>query len=174
MNRSKRAFYIMIVILLLIIADHATKWAAIHFLKETENTYVFLGNLFRLEYAENKGAFLSLGAELPAGIRTLLMIGFNTLVLTGLLCYLFAVKHIALISVGALTLVAGGGIGNLIDRILRDGCVVDFMNMGITIGKFSVRTGIFNIADMAIMAGLFFIISHELLNLRKGDIEEKK
>ncbi|MHB9099271.1 MAG: signal peptidase II, partial [Syntrophales bacterium] len=49
------------------------------------------------------------------------------------------------------------GIGNLIDRILNDGAVIDFMN--IEVG--GLRTGIFNIADVVIMLGagmLVFIV----------------
>ena len=45
----------------------------------------------------------------------------------------------------------------MIDRINHDGSVVDFINVGIG----SLRTGIFNIADVAIMGGaiLFFIFA---------------
>ena len=174
MNRSQRALYIVTALFLLVIADHVTKWVAINSLKETGEVYVFLGNLFRLQYAENTGAFLSLGAGLPDGLRRFIMTGVNALILGGLLCYLFAAKKIPLFPACALTLIAGGGIGNLIDRIFRDGRVVDFMNMGITTGSFSLRTGIFNVADVAIMAGLFLIILHELLNIRKRDVKESE
>jgi signal peptidase II len=54
----------------------------------------------------------------------------------------------------ALGLVAGGGISNLIDRLVYDGRVTDFLNIGI--GSF--RTGIFNLADMAILAGALLLI----------------
>ncbi|WP_419661036.1 signal peptidase II (lipoprotein signal peptidase) domain protein [Desulfosarcina variabilis str. Montpellier] len=50
---------------------------------------------------------------------------------------------------------SGTGIGNLIDRILHNGFVMDFLNVGIG----PLRTGIFNVADVAIMGGaalLFF------------------
>jgi len=49
----------------------------------------------------------------------------------------------------AVTLVVGGGFGNVIDRIVNNGGVVDFLNVSIG----SLRTGIFNVADMAIMLG---------------------
>jgi CheY-like chemotaxis protein len=52
-------------------------------------------------------------------------------------------------TLGAL-LLAAGGIGNLIDRVMREGAVIDFMNMGVG----SLRTGIFNIADVQIMIGV--------------------
>jgi signal peptidase II len=54
----------------------------------------------------------------------------------------------------ALALVAGGGISNLIDRLLYNGRVTDFLNVGIG----SLRTGIFNVADMAIMAGALLLL----------------
>jgi signal peptidase II len=53
----------------------------------------------------------------------------------------------------ALAGLAGGGFGNWMDRVLLGGVVVDFMNVGIG----PVRTGIFNVADLAIMAGALFL-----------------
>ena len=41
--------------------------------------------------------------------------------------------------------------GNLIDRIMNQGAVIDFMNIGIG----PIRTGVFNVADLAILAGIF-------------------
>ncbi|MEK7730045.1 MAG: signal peptidase II, partial [candidate division KSB1 bacterium] len=55
----------------------------------------------------------------------------------------------------ALSLIFAGGMGNLIDRIFRDGRVIDFLNLGI--GDF--RTAIFNIADMAISFGMVLLIA---------------
>ncbi|EGG2015176.1 hypothetical protein IDB22_004597, partial [Salmonella enterica subsp. enterica serovar Infantis] len=55
-------------------------------------------------------------------------------------------------SVGLLML--SGGLGNLYDRVLNEGRVVDFMLLQIG----PLRTGVFNVADVAIMAGLFGFI----------------
>jgi len=55
----------------------------------------------------------------------------------------------------AWALILAGGIGNLIDRVSQQGLVTDFMNVGI--GPV-FRTGIFNVADMAITAGFFVFI----------------
>ena len=49
-----------------------------------------------------------------------------------------------------LSLIVGGGAGNLVDRLLRQGRVGDFIMVGVG----TVRTGIFNCADMAVLAGL--------------------
>jgi signal peptidase II len=73
--------------------------------------------------------------------------------------FLFAILLLAarlkwsrLATIGLL-LFLGGGFSNLIDRVAM-GSVIDFMNLGI--GSF--RTGIFNVADVAIMAGIAILI----------------
>ncbi|MEK6757266.1 MAG: signal peptidase II, partial [Bacteroidota bacterium] len=54
----------------------------------------------------------------------------------------------------SLSLILGGGLSNLIDRVARGGIVVDFMV--IVVG--SVRTAIFNLADLAIVVGLIALL----------------
>jgi signal peptidase II len=53
-----------------------------------------------------------------------------------------------------LALVAGGGLGNLVDRFRLRGYVIDFMNLGLG----PVRTGVFNVADVAIVAGVILLV----------------
>lgn len=172
MKRSRKISIVLLILVSLIALDHVTKWVAIRYLKDAEVAYYYLGDLFRLQYAENTGAFLSLGAGLPDGARAVVMTGLNALILGGLLCYVLLSKKIGLLSLCAFSLVAAGGIGNLIDRIFRDGRVVDFMNMGVSLGGFSLRTGIFNVADVAIMIGLFLVVANEVIFMRR-DKEEK-
>lgn len=119
----------------------------------------FLGDLFRLEYSENPGAFLSLGAALSADMRfwilSVLVAGF----LIGAIYYLFSQPKLSRLSTISLSLVIGGGASNLIDRVFRiNGRVVDFMNLGIG----SLRTGIFNVADVAIMGGVILLMLETL------------
>jgi signal peptidase II len=155
------------ILVLLIALDHGTKWLAIRYLSNTQSFYSFCGDTFRLQYAENTGAFLSLGANLPDGVRTTVMTGLNALILGSLVLYMFISKKITLLPLCAFSLVAAGGIGNLIDRIFRHGRVVDFMNMGLNVNQFPLRTGIFNVADVAIMAGLFLVIGNEIHHMRR-------
>lgn len=112
----------------------------------------FLGDTIRLEYVENTGAFLGLGADWPPAVRTALFgIGSGLLLL---LMSILAVRHRwpGLALVGMALFVAGGS-SNLVDRLTR-GSVIDFMNVGLG----PVRTGIFNVADMAIMLGAGLVI----------------
>jgi signal peptidase II len=71
----------------------------------------------------------------------------------------------------ALGLLLAGGVGNLIDRINQNGHVTDFLNVGIG----PVRTGIFNVADMAIMAGagLLFWLSFRQEQAREPAAESE-
>jgi len=112
----------------------------------------YLWDLFRIEYAENRGAFLSLGAGLSDNLRFWIFTVMVSGVLAGAVYYLFKKKHDTF-GVWALVMLIGGGVGNLIDRAVY-GYVVDFLNLGIG----NLRTGIFNIADMAIMAGIGLLL----------------
>ena len=107
----------------------------------------FLADTLRLEYAENRGAFLSLGAHCPAPVRTLLFTLGASLILAGV-AIVGLRQHLTVRVAVGLTLAWAGGVSNLVDRAAR-GSVVDFLNVGVG----SLRTGIFNVADVAILAG---------------------
>jgi signal peptidase II len=120
------------------------------------------GDTLRLQLAHNTGAFLGLGNSLPESVRQwLFSIGVGAL-LTGLLAYGLMSKAMDQISIVALALISAGGASNLGDRIAYGGYVVDFLNVGIG----PLRTGIFNVADMAIMAGAFFLLIDAFRNDR--------
>ncbi len=132
--------------------DQVSKSAARSLLQSGVEHSLFADSL-RLQLTENPGSFLSLGASLPEHLRFTIFTGVVAVILAGLVCAsLFA--RLSTSRFVALALVAGGGISNLIDRLLYDGRVTDFLNVGIG----SLRTGIFNIADMAILAGAVLLI----------------
>jgi len=137
--------------------DQLTKWVAAEHLTLTVPIH-FLGDSLRLQLAHNSGAFLSLGASLSELIRqNLLLLGSGGM-LGALLVFSLLYRTDNKRLVIALALVFSGGISNLLDRIYHDGYVIDFLNIGL--GR--LRSGIFNIADIAIMVGaimLLFIVS---------------
>src|SRR5262245_45076599 len=72
----------------------------------------WLGDLVRLQYAENAGAFLSLGAELPAGLRTAFFSAGTAVLLAA--CVVAIARHrTPTLWVVGLTLVVAGGLSNL-------------------------------------------------------------
>jgi len=125
------------------------------------------GDLIRIQYAENTGAFLSLGATLSPTLRAWVMMGLNSLILTAVAAWLIFGRSRPLVVPISLAMILSGGVGNLIDRFFRDGRVVDFMNVGVNFGQLgSVRSGIFNVADLAIVAGLLLLLWHEFRHPR--------
>lgn len=148
---SDRLKFVALIVVPVVVLDQLTKLIAILFLKG-ESPQSFLANFLRIEYAENPGAFLSLGATFSDLTRVLVFnvaVGFFLLYVV----YLLLFKENPFWQKLAFSLLLSGGIGNLIDRVFR-GAVVDFLNLGVG----GLRTGIFNVADMVIMAGLIIML----------------
>jgi len=148
MNKLSKPVIILLITLSCVGCDQATKAIAKQYLAPG-SLLSFAGDTFRSQYAENTGAFLSLGASLPEPWRQLVFTLFVGVFLLTLLSYLLFSRSLVKVAVVCLSFVFAGGISNLIDRIAYDGRVVDFLNVGIG----PLRTGIFNVADMAITFG---------------------
>lgn len=145
----KRLLLLLAILFATVGCDQATKSVAKAYLTEADQI-ILLGDTVRLVLARNYGAFLSLGASIGESSSGMILSAAVGLVLAGLLVYLFVSRpHNPLVGV-SIALIVGGGASNLIDRLRYGGYVVDFLNVGIG----PVRTGIFNVADMAIMAGV--------------------
>jgi signal peptidase II len=112
----------------------------------------FAGDTIRLEFAENTGGFLSLGAGLPVHLRTSLFTFGTGLLLLGVVGVALRYRWSGW-SVLGLALFVAGGASNWIDRLAR-GKVVDFVSVGVG----PLRTGIFNVADVAILAGAAIVV----------------
>ena len=150
MGFKTRCLIILAVMGICLLIDQGTKQVALSFLTDSRS---YLGGSFRLGLAYNEGAFLSLGASLSEEVRWALFLVGNSLVLLLVLIYAFLGRPSLPLLLGA-ALLSAGGLGNLLDRALHQGRVVDFINLGIG----PVRTGVFNVADMAIMAGVFLLL----------------
>lgn len=164
MLRARRLVALFVVLFTTVGCDQATKSLAQTHLASAEPRS-FLNGFFWLQYAENPGAFLSLGARIPAEMQHWIFTVTVAIVLVALLVYtlretLRTAHQPHTVFIVALALFLGGGIGNLIDRITNDGRVIDFMHIGIG----GLRTGIFNVADMALMAGVALLLIYSMRN----------
>lgn len=132
--------------------DRVTKHFAMTALAGTPGQS-YLGDTIRLDYHENAGGFLSAGASWRPATRAVVFQLANGLFLFGTLILAARYQWSRLAAVGLVLFVAGG-LSNLIDRVAL-GTVIDFLNIGIG----SLRTGIFNVADVAILAGIALLVA---------------
>jgi signal peptidase II len=154
-NRLTRLGLLLAVLVSCVGCDQVTKSIAARELAELPRQS-FLGDTVRLEFALNPGAFLGMGGDLSSGARFWGLTVINGALLAILACVLITRWDMAPGNFAAWALILAGGIGNLIDRVSQQGLVTDFLNVGI--GPF--RTGIFNVADLAVTAGfaLFVVV----------------
>ena len=148
----KRLGLILLVVVGTIGCDRVTKEWATRTLR-TSPPRSYAGDAIRLVYTENPGAFLGLGSTLPHGVRFwTFTVGCGVLLL-GLVGWAALRRGVPLSTALSAALIVGGGAGNLVDRI-QQGRVVDFLNLG----AFGLRTGIFNVADVAITTGVILLV----------------
>jgi len=165
-NRSRYVLSVFVILAITIFVDQGTKkWAQNSMKKQPPIAY--MNDFFVLDYAENDGAFLSWGSDMNKTMRTIVLTILPIAMISYLLYFIFFNKEISRFQGISLAFILGGGISNIFDRAMF-GWVVDFMNMGIG----NLRTGIFNFADVFIMAGIgMFIVSSFWNNKKVGEEE---
>jgi signal peptidase II len=145
-RRMTSCLLLLLAVVATIGCDQVTKRMATSSLAGTSGKS-FLGGTVRVAYVENTGGFLGLGGDLPPAVRTAIFTGATGLMLLGMIGFAIRDRLQGLALFGA-TLFVAGGASNWVDRV-ANGRVVDFLNVGVG----SVRTGIFNVADLALMLG---------------------
>lgn len=150
MRQSRIGLKIGLVFLLTVLIDQGTKALVERTLQLRESIQV-VGSFIKLTYIHNpKGAF-----GLPLG-GNLVFVLFSVLAVIFILFYLWRIPKEKVWSKGALSLILGGAVGNLIDRF-RFGEVIDFIDIGIG----TTRWPVFNVADIGVTVGvalLFFAL----------------
>lgn len=110
----------------------------------------------------NKGVSYGLFAQSSA-LGQMLLLGFKVLAAVFLWVWLArAENRLMAVSLG---LIIGGAIGNAVDR-LAHGAVVDFVLLHLTTAAFTFNWYVFNIADVAIVAGVAGLMYETLLGAR--------
>lgn len=132
--------------------DQITK-AAITSLFLLHEYYAVLDGFFNLVYVMNPGAAFGFLAGASAAFRYVFFTGITAVAILLIIYYLVKNKHGSTVAVVSLTLIFGGAVGNLIDRI-RFGAVVDFLDF--YLGTFHWPA--FNVADSAITVGAILMI----------------
>ena len=119
-------------------------------------TTILIKDFFNITYVENTGAAFSLFSD-----NVLFLIIIGILALLGIVIYILKQDHISELDVFSYSLLLGGVLGNLVDRIFR-GCVIDYLSFNI----FGYHFPIFNFADICIVGSVILIF----IDLVKGDL----
>ena len=126
--------------------------------------YPVISGLFNLVYVMNPGAAFGFLANASETFRYVFFTGITLAALILIIYYLAKSNPRNLMLVGSLTLIFGGAVGNLIDR-LRFGAVVDFLD--VYVGSFHWPA--FNVADSAITVGAILMIWEMILNRKNKE-----
>jgi signal peptidase II len=156
--RSWRPFGILVGLLAvpLIVIDQISKiYVASHM--ELFESIPIVPNWFDITYTQNPGAAFSMFVNLPPSVRLLMLCAMSSIACIVLLVMLARAEEISLMSF-ALALILAGASGNLIDRAMRNGHVIDF----IRVHYYDLSYPIFNVADSAISVGVALIILSSL------------
>ena len=153
MLKNNRYYKISSLIILSIFFDQLSKfWIRNNI--ESYNEIELIGSFFTLIRVENSGAFLGMGSELSHIPKLILLIIFPIIVLVAVSIYTYMDKKLDNLSLVGFSLIIGGGVANIFDRIVY-GSVTDFLY--INLGGF-LKTGIFNIADLSVTTGMILIL----------------
>jgi signal peptidase II len=154
-----RNIFITLLIVINIAIDQVTK-IVVRANFEYGEVKSVIGDIFILQYVENKGAFLGMGSDMNATLKLIFLLILPTLVLGYVIYYIIKTKELDRLSLIAFCCIIGGGIANVFDRIVY-GQVTDFffINLG---GVF--KTGIFNVADLSVTTGMIMLLLSGITN----------
>ncbi len=156
----KNARYLSISAAILIL-DQLTKYAIVHS-SVVERPAVLIPRIFRLAYGENSGALFGLFSGLHEPWRTLVLLVIPIAAIVMVVLFMRMSGGGDVLSLVALSLILGGALGNQLDRLLRSGRVVDFLDVSIDVEPVrgwlvrafgSSHWPAFNVADSAIVVG---------------------
>ena len=153
MIEKKRNISISIIIALSIFLDQISK-ILIRNNVEQYSDIKLIGEYFILTNVENSGSFLGMGSGFSPIMKSVFLIILPIIVLISIIIYVYRDKEIDKVSLIGFSIIIGGGIGNIFDRIIY-GSVTDFLFIDLG-GIF--KTGIFNIADLAVTTGMILIL----------------
>ena len=157
--------YPLILTAIVVVADQVTKafvTSRLPFARPVE----VIGDFLRWTYVTNTAVAFSLGRSMPVSVQRVVFFILPLAVLCAILAYYFTAQDLTSKQRWALAAILGGGLGNLVDRIIRSG-VVDFIDVKFY-GVFGLsRFPTFNLADSTVtIAGLFLVLTFLNTELR--------
>ncbi len=144
--------YFFLIAALVLALDRYTKWLIVHRLT-MHNSITVIPGFFRIIHTENPGAAFGIFADSPSPWKITMLIFFSVIALLVVSTLLWKSSHTLTTTGIGLSLILGGAIGNLWDRIVSRR-VVDFLLF--YIGHYQWPA--FNVADSAIVVGACLLV----------------
>lgn len=150
-NYPVRAVHFLLALVVVLLDRWTKRLVAVHVPMYTEKQVI--PGFFRITHTENTGAAFSLFADSHSHWTAVLLIAFSALAMLVVFALLWKQKHGLSITGIGLSLILGGALGNLWDRV-ASGRVIDFLLF--YIGQY--RWPVFNLADSAIVVGASLLV----------------
>jgi signal peptidase II len=149
--------YHIIIAGLIVTLDRMTKWLVAQRITLHDSVDVIPG-VFRLTHVQNQGAAFGLFSDSPSEWKVAMLILFSVAALAVVTALLWRNGNALNATAIALSLVFGGALGNLWDRV-ASGRVIDFLDFYVGVHHWPA----FNIADSAIVVGALLLLSEIFL-----------
>ncbi|MEW4923968.1 signal peptidase II [Algibacter sp. 2305UL17-15] len=162
MKLTRRTLFIFATIIVTVAVDQISK-VLVRTYVEAGSSSPIIGDYFRLLNVENEGAFLGMGSDLNDTLKLILLLILPVVVLAFVLRHVLQDKSLDRWSLFAFASIIGGGIANVYDRFAY-GSVTDFLYIRLTD---TLRTGIFNLADLSVTTGMIILVVMMLKNKKK-------
>jgi signal peptidase II len=152
MRRWHKLLLVIVTIASCVGCDQVTKLMAKRYLPRHKIVSV-AGGIVKFDYVVNRGGVLTFEDYMPERWRGRFFSAGVIFVVGLILAYLILSSSMRPLPALSLSLICGGILSNLLDRLAFTGDVVDFLS----IGWGALRSGIFNLADLAIAAGVVLL-----------------
>lgn len=149
---------------LILVADQITKFYVANNFAQLSEQFPLVKNVLNFVYVQNGGAAFGIFNS-----RKWLLIAVAIIIIIMCVCLLIKKAFSSKKMFWAICLVLAGGIGNLIDRVFRDGLVIDFIQF-----DFFKSFPVFNIADISVCVGAGLILLCFILDFMKESQSNKE
>ena len=150
--------FCLIVTVLTVVLDQITKLLTLHYLPSVGDSFAFIPKILNFTYIENRGAAFGMLAD-----KRWVFIVISIVAIVVMMAFIIVKKPKDRLLCTSVSMIVGGGIGNMIDRILR-GYVVDMIDVQF------IDFYVFNVADSAVCVGCGLLILYTILD----DLRQKK
>ena len=150
-KNSVRAAHFLLALLVVILDRWSKRLVAAHIQMYTHIQVI--PGFFRITHTENTGAAFSLFADSPSHFKTAALITFSVVAMIVVSILLWKQSRAFTLTGIAFSLILGGAVGNLWDRV-ASGRVVDFLLFYVK----QYQWPVFNLADSAIVVGASLLV----------------